>query len=67
MRQKDIQAVRSSDVADLAKQRDQIQKDLAVSYVNRYSKPEKNVRARKMLRQKLAVIKTAMREKELAV
>lgn len=66
MKKKDVQSIGQSDTQELYKQAAELRHELAVSLVNRYTKPVKNVRANKLQRQKLSRILTAIREKENA-
>jgi ribosomal protein L29 len=66
MKKKDRQIIFQTDVIELKKQARELEKALAAGEVNRYTNQSKNVRERKNLRRKLAVIRTVIRQKELA-
>lgn len=57
--------LKNSDLASLVKKASEIAGELAKLDVGRYTNPSKNLRARKMMRKELAVIRTIIREKEL--
>jgi ribosomal protein L29 len=62
MRKKDVQAYRTKTLGELGKEIRDIEKDLAMRQVDRYTKPSKNVREDKGKRIKIAVLKTLVRE-----
>ena len=66
MKKKDRQIIFQTDASELVKQAGELEKALATGEVNRYTNQSKNVRERKNLRRKLAVIRTVIRQKELA-
>jgi ribosomal protein L29 len=65
MKMKDKTTIVETDVQTLKKQAMELADNLAARRVNRYTKQSKNTREDKMSRQKLAVILTAIRNKEL--
>jgi ribosomal protein L29 len=66
MKRKDRQIIFETDPGELVKQANELEKTLATGEINRYTNQSKNIRERKNLRQKLAVIRTVIRQKELA-
>jgi len=57
--------VEDGGISELKKNAEEISDQLAALRLNKYTKPSKNLREYKNLRQKLAIIKTHIREKEL--
>jgi len=65
MKKREKQQIRSVSTAELIKQLGGLEVLLADRLVNRYTKPAKNLHEGKFLRQKIAVLKTWLREKEI--
>jgi ribosomal protein L29 len=66
MKKKDKQLLFDTDTSALEKQSWDIKQKLATASINLYTKPLKNTREMKNLRQKLAVIQTIIRSKEIS-
>jgi ribosomal protein L29 len=66
MKKKDKTNITDTDLITLKKQALELANNLAARRVNRYTKQSKNTREDKILRQKLAIILTVIRNKELA-
>lgn len=66
MKSKEKQTLISGNEEEMAKQIADLEQKLVTLSVNGYTKQSKNTRERKMLRYKIAYIKTAKRMKELS-
>jgi ribosomal protein L29 len=65
MRKKDKQTIIDATLAEINKQITDLRSKIKIMKIERFSKASKNVREIKNLRQKLAVILTILKEKEL--
>jgi hypothetical protein len=65
MKRKEIQTMLAQDTIALQKEVRQIREKINSIKINRFTKPVKNVKEVKHLRNKLALILTSMRQKEL--
>lgn len=65
MRKKDKMSLKELDLDMLTKEISQVREKLAGMTISRYTKPSKNVRESKNLRQRLAIVLTLKKEKEL--
>jgi hypothetical protein len=66
MKHNDKIALINSEASELVKQAGEIRAKLSQMKVDRFTKPAKNIRETKNLHLKLAVILTALQQKELA-
>lgn len=64
MKQKEKTALRGMTDTELKKQRAEMQQKLAALRLSRYTKQSKNVREAKVMRQRIAVLSSVIREKE---
>lgn len=67
MKRKDKENLRSNSIEELKKKVEDATRELVRIAQERYTKQSKNVREKKMVRLKIAQIKTLIREKELSV
>lgn len=65
MKKKEKTALHEASIDQLKKRSHELEKDLAILMVNRYTKQSKNVRESRILRYKLAMVKTIIRQKEM--
>lgn len=65
MKKKETTTVMSGDLEELRKEVMTIKRTIATTLVTRRTKPAKNVREVKKMRNRLAVLLTAIRQKEL--
>lgn len=65
MKKKEKTTLGEASVDQLKKRAVELEKDLETLAINRYTKQSKNVRESKILRYKLAVVKTIIRQKEM--
>jgi ribosomal protein L29 len=65
MKKKDRNAIKETDAAELKKQAAELRRKLQELALGRHTKPSKNVKERKNLRYKLALVMTELRQKEL--
>jgi len=65
MRKKDKTTVQTADVIELQKEVHALRGKISLIRIGRFTKPSKNVREAKGLRNRLAVILTVLRQKEL--
>lgn len=66
MKRKEINIISETDFAELKKQGIELKKKLAQLAVSRYTNQSKNIRERKELRRKIAIILTVQKQKENA-
>jgi ribosomal protein L29 len=65
MKKKEITTLVTTDVEDLRKEVSAMKRTIATTLVSRLSKPAKNVREIKKMRNRVAIMLTAIRQKEL--
>jgi ribosomal protein L29 len=65
MKKKEITTVLASDVEELRKEVVSLKRTILTTLVTRRTKPAKNIREVKKMRNRLAILLTAIRQKEL--
>jgi ribosomal protein L29 len=65
MKKKEITTVVTTDVEELRKEVSALKRTIATTLVNRLTKPAKNVREIKKMRNRVAIMLTAIRQKAL--
>lgn len=65
MKKKELTTIIASDVEELRKEVSTIKRTITTTLVSRRTKPAKNIREVKKMRNRLAIMLTAIRQKEL--